>query len=157
MTPIKCTKRRGYLVIGGAGLFFAIGYLGMSFRLPFGRMDQPGAAVFPVIVAFLVAASSLMTMVEGWRMSTEETVDLPAGAGRTRLLGLLGLMLGYFLVLPWLGQIVSSILFSAFMIRLLSDLSWPRVAFYAVIMALSLHAFFVLVLKVPMPRGILSF
>lgn len=157
MTPNKCTKRRGYLVIGGAGLFLSIGYLGLSFQLPFGRLDQPGAGVFPVIVAVLVAASSLMTMVEGWRMSADETVDLPAGEGRSRLLGLLGLMLGYFLVLPWLGQILSSILFSAFMIRLLSKLSWPRAAAYAVIMALSLYAFFVLVLKVPMPRGILSF
>jgi putative tricarboxylic transport membrane protein len=157
MTPNKCTKRRGYLVIGAGGLFLAIGYLGMSFQLPFGRLDQPGAAVFPVIVAALVAASSLMTIVEGWRMSADETVDLPAGEGRARLLGLLGLMLGYFLVLPWLGQIVSSILFSAFMIRLLSKLPWPRVLAYAVIMALSLYAFFVLVLKVPMPRGILSF
>lgn len=157
MVPNKCTKRRGYLVIGGAGLLLAICYLGMSFQLPFGRLDQPGAAVFPVIVAALVAASSLMTMVEGWRMSAEDTVDLPTGTGRSRLLGLLGLMLGYFLLLPWLGQILSSILFSAFMIRLLSGLSWPRVVAYAVIMALSLYAFFVLVLKVPMPRGILSF
>jgi putative tricarboxylic transport membrane protein len=157
MTSNKCTKRRGYLVIGGAGLLLAIGYLGMSLQLPFGRLDQPGAAVFPVIVAVLVAASSLMTMYEGWRMSADETVDLPAGAGRTRLLGLLGLMLGYFLALPWLGQIVSSTMFSASMIRLLSDLAWPRAIAYAVTMALSLYAFFVLVLKVPMPRGILSF
>jgi putative tricarboxylic transport membrane protein len=157
METNTCTKRRGYLVIGAAGLVLAIGYLGMSLQLPFGRLDQPGAGVFPVIVAVLVAATSVMTMVEGWRMSADDTVDLPAGAGRARLLGLVGLMLGYFLVLPWLGQIVSSILFSAFMIRLLSDLSWPRVTAYAIVMALSLYAFFVLVLKVPMPRGVLSF
>ena len=47
-------KRKGYLVMGGGGLVAAAVYLGLSFRLPFGEMDQPGAAVFPVVVGVIL-------------------------------------------------------------------------------------------------------
>ena len=59
-------KRNAYLVMGGIGLVLAAGYLGMSFQLPFGQIDQPGAALFPVIVGVILMLDSLTTMWEGW-------------------------------------------------------------------------------------------
>ena len=43
-------KRTGYIWIGGAGLLLAAGYLGLALKLPFGQMDQTGAAVFPIMI-----------------------------------------------------------------------------------------------------------
>ncbi len=42
---MKKMKRNAYLVMGGTGLFFSVGYLGRSFQLPFGKLDQPGAGL----------------------------------------------------------------------------------------------------------------
>ena len=48
-----------------------------------------------------------------------------------RLAGLIGLLLGYVVVLPWLGQIVSSMVFCAVLMRVLSGLGWTRVVVYS--------------------------
>ena len=150
-------KRNGYLVMGGIGLFFAAGYLGMSFQLPFGKIDRPGAGLFPVIVGVMLMLASLTTMWEGWQLDKAEQVDLPAGAARKRLLSLISLLFGYFLALPWLGQIISSTLFCALLLRVLSHLRWPRIVAYSLAMSIALYVVFVSLLKVPMPRGMLAF
>jgi putative tricarboxylic transport membrane protein len=150
-------KRNGYLVMGGVGLFFAVGYMGMSFQFPFGQLDQPGAGVFPVVAGALLMLASLATMWEGWKLDKAEQVDLPSGADSKRLLSVIGLLFGYFLALPWLGRIISGTLFCILLMRVLCDLSWPRVVAYSLVMSIMLYVVFASLLKVPMPRGMLPF
>ncbi len=157
MKTTSFQKRKAYLATGGIGLFFAAGYLGMSVQLPFGKLDQPGAGVFPVMVAVLLMLASLTTMWEGWQLNKDEQVDFPAGTGRKRLLALIGLVCGYFLTLPWLGQIISSTLFCLLLMRILSNLNWPRLGVNSLAISLALYVVFVLILKVPMPRGMFGF
>ena len=66
-------------------------------------------------------------------------------------------MCGYFLTLPWLGQIISSTLFCLLLMRILSNLSWFRIAVNSLVMSLALYVVFVSILKVPMPRGMFGF
>jgi putative tricarboxylic transport membrane protein len=157
METTQFQKRKAYLLLGGGGMIFTACYLGMSFRLPFGEIDEPGAAIFPVAVGFLLMLGSVATLWEGWKMDSAEHVDLPAGTGRRRLLRLIGLLLGYFCALPWLGQIISSSLFCMLLMRVLSDISWPRVIAYSLATSIGLYAVFVYLLKVPMPRGVPGF
>jgi putative tricarboxylic transport membrane protein len=157
MNTISFQKRNSYLVMGGIGLFFAAAYLGMSFQLPFGQLDQPGAGVFPVIVGLILILASLTTMWEGWQLDKAEQINFPAGAARRRLLTLIGLVFGYFLALPSLGQIISNTLFCLLLMRVLSDLSWPRIAAYSLAMSILLYVVFIFLLKVPMPHGMLAF
>ena len=150
-------KRKGYLVMGGCGLLAAAVYLGLSFQLPFGEMDQPGAAIFPALVGIILAVASFATLREGWWMDRAEEIDLPMGVDIRRLLILIGLLLGYFLALPWLGQIISSLLFCTLLMRVLSRLGWTRIVAYSLTISITLYAVFVVLLKVPMPRGIWIF
>lgn len=155
MTGASFQKRKGYLAIGGIGAFLAAGYLGMSLQLPFGQLEQPGAAVFPLIAGALLLLGSLATLWEGWKMEKAEQVDVPAGADLARLLGLIGLLLGYFVLLPWLGQLISSMLFCAVLMRMLSALAWPRIVLYSAMITGMLYAVFIYLLKVPLPHGVL--
>ena len=150
-------KRKGYFMIGGAGLLGSALYLGLSFQFPFGEMDQPGAAVFPIMVGTLLVVASLAVLWEGWRMDRAEEVGVPAGADAGRLLILIGLLFGYLLALPWLGQLLSSLLFACLFMRMLSPVSWARSIFYGAVMAGLLYFAFVVLLKVQMPRGVLLF
>ena len=150
-------KRKGYLVIGGIGTLLAVGYLGLSLQLPFGQMDQPGAAVFPIIVGITLLLASLSTLWEGWRLDSALQVDLPTGTDRKRLLSLIGLLFVYFFALPWLGQIIASTLLCVLLIRLLSDLGWPRTIAYSLAISFMLYGVFVFLLKVPMPQGVIVF
>ena len=157
MDSTRLQKRKGYIVIGAVGLLFSAGYLGMSIQLPLGGIARPGAGVFPIVVGVLLAFTSLAAMWEGWCTSSEEHVELPAGRDGKRLMVLIGALLLYILALPWLGQIVSSSLFLILLMRVLTDVGWSRIIAYALAISLSLYGVFVLVLNVPMPRGILDF
>lgn len=157
MKTTSLGKRNAYLVIGGSGLLLAAGYLGMSFQLPLGQLDQPGAAVFPIVVGATLIVASLTTLWEGWQMDRATQVEFPAGVDRKRLLGLLGLLLGYFLALPWVGQFIGSTLFCILLMRVLSDLGWTRIVAYSLVLAIALQVAFVIVLKVPLPRSPLYF
>jgi putative tricarboxylic transport membrane protein len=155
MKTTALQKSKSCLVLGGIGLFLAVGYLWMSFRLPFGKMDQPGAALFPVIVGVVLATASLITMWEGWKMNKADQIQWPAGSDRMRLLRTIGLLFGYFLLLPLLGQIITSTVFCTLLFRVLSKISWSRVVVYSLMMSIALNIVFVFMFKIPMPRGML--
>ena len=150
-------KRKGYLVMGGGGLFAAAVYLGLAVRLPFGEMDQPGAAIFPVVVGVILTFASLTTLWEGRRLDRDERVEAPAGADLRRLWSLVAALLGYLVALPWVGQIISSMVFCALIMRVLSDLGWTRIVAYSLIISIGLYIVFVRLLQVPMPHGIGGF
>ncbi len=157
MKTTTFSKRRGYLVIGTIGLLVSGVYLGLTLQLPFGQRDQPGAAVFPLMTAVLLILGSIATLSEGWRLPRAAQVVFPAGADLKRLLSLMGSLLGYFLLLPWLGQIISSFLFSLLLMRVLSPFRWGRIVFYSFVMSIALYGAFVFLLKVPMPKGVFVF
>lgn len=157
MAVAAVQKRKGYLAIGGACLLLGACYLGLAVELPFGALDQPGAAVFPVVVGAFMVVMSLLTIWEGWRMPLGDVAEFPVGEDLQRLLGLVAALLVYFAALPWVGQLIGSAFFATVLIRLLSGKSWLQCAALGAIVAALLYAVFVVALKVTMPRGPLGF
>lgn len=147
-------KRNAYLVFGVVGFAFAVGYLALALRLPFGQLDRPGAGVFPVFVGIVMIVASLATVWEGWRMGEAANISSPVGADRKRLLLLIALLFGYFVALPWLGQIVTGAIFSIALMRMLSELSWVRIVVYAVVLSVAIDLVFARLLAVPLPHGV---
>ena len=126
--------------------------------LSFGRWHKPGAAIFPVALALLLAISALTVLFErrGDR-SLPATFTLPEGAHLRRLLLLLGGFALYFLAMPVIGNMVASALFLFVSMWLLSDdpsRSIPRIATYSIVIAAAFELFFVRLLQVQMPGGI---
>jgi putative tricarboxylic transport membrane protein len=156
METTSLLKSKAYRVIGIIGLVFSAGYLGLSFQLPFGRLDETGAAVFPVFVGILLILSSLAILREGWRLCKEtDQIKLPSGADGKRMLKLVAYVVGYLIVLPWLGQLIASTLLCIFMIRIMTNLGWLRIVVYSLAITITLQIIFVVILKVPMPHGAL--
>jgi putative tricarboxylic transport membrane protein len=153
----RVSKRKAYLAVGACGIVFSIGYLVLSMQLPFGKMDQPGAAIFPVVAGVIALLASAVTMHEGWQMTAADTIEVPAGADAKRVLSLGAMLLLYFIAMPWLGHVLSSAFFFVAVMRLLSKYSWPRTLAYAAVMSVGLYVLFVHVLEVPMPAGVLDF
>lgn len=137
-------------------MLLASAYLAMAFRLPFGQMDRPGAAIFPVIVGAIFALGSFAAVLEGWNMDRAERVDLPSDDGVKQIAGLLASLFAYFMLLPWLGQLLASFLFCMALMRMLSNVSWPRIISYSALLSAAVYVVFIELLKVPMPRGILA-
>lgn len=150
------SRSMGYIGAGIVGVLLSSGYLHMTLELPMGEMDQPGAGVFPVLVAGILFVASVSALWEGWQnRNNSPTLELPEGSDRIRLLKMVGLLLIYFLAIPWAGFSLSSILFCMLLIRLLSNLDWKRCALYAFLMTAVIHLIFITTIKVPMPAGVL--
>lgn len=150
------SKSHGYIGAGMFGALLSAGYLRMTLDLPMGEMDQPGAGVFPLLVAGVLFCASVSAIWEGWRnRKTNTRLDLPEGEDRLRLFKLIGLLAIYFIAIPWLSFSLSSVIFCTLIIRLLSDLTWARASLYALIMSGAVYLIFIYLLKVPMPGGVL--
>ena len=157
MQSIQWSRSKGYIVVGAIGICLSVLYLALSFQMPMGRIRQPGAGVFPVISGFLLLLGSVSALWEGLKTRKTESVELPAGSDLRRLLVLLGGILAYLVLLPILGQLISSTIFCFVLIRVLSSLSIWRVALYALVMAGAEYLLFVRFLRLPMPAGIFAF
>jgi putative tricarboxylic transport membrane protein len=156
MQSVNWSRSKGYIVVGAIGICLSVLYLALSFQMPMGRVRQPGAGVFPVISGFLLLLGSVSALWEGMKQRKSEKVELPAGSDLLRLLAVLGGVLGYLILLPVLGQLISSTLFCFVLIRALSSLSIWRVMLYAVLMAGAAYLLFVRILMLPMPGGIFA-
>ena len=157
MQSIHWSRSKGYIVVGAIGICLSVLYLAVSFQMPMGRLRQPGAGVFPVISGFLLLLGSVSALWEGLKTRKSESVELPAGSDLRRLLVLVGGILGYLVLLPILGQLISSTIFCVVLIRALSSLSIGWVALYALLMAGAAYLLFVRFLMLPMPAGIFAF
>lgn len=157
MQSIHWSRSKGYIVVGAIGICLSVLYLAVSFQMPMGRLRQPGAGVFPVISGFLLLLGSVSALWEGLKTRKSESVELPAGSDLRRLLVLVGGILGYLVLLPILGQLISSTIFCFVLIRALSSLSIGWVALYALLMAGAAYLLFVRFLMLPMPVGIFAF
>ena len=156
MSAATVSKRKGYIGAGVAGLLLAAGYLAMSLDLPFGRIDQPGAGVFPIVAGCVLIAASLSAIWEGVRLDPLVTVDIPTGADLKRLLSLVARLIAFVIAIPLLGQLIASVIFCILLMRCLSDLGWVRIVASSLLVCGGLYVAFVMVLKVPLPGGLLS-
>ena len=150
--------RQGRLIAGLVGLLLSLGYgLYAWTTLPMGKMSQPGAAVFPLIVAALMLVSSLVILFEDMRSldSGEGPLGFPSGAGLHRLLGVVASLVGYVVVAYLVGHLIGSFLLSIALVHLIKPGSWVRTVVIGLAISLSAYGVFVWMLGVPMPKGVL--
>jgi len=150
--------RRGRLIAGLVGLLLSLGYGQQAWTtLPMGKIREPGAAVFPLIVAALMAVSSLMILFEEMRSpdSQEGPLGLPSGANLHRLLGIVASLVGYGVMAYLVGHLIASVLLSLALVHLINPGSWVRTVVIGLAISLSTYGMFVSMLGVPLPRGVL--
>ncbi|MQA03811.1 MAG: tripartite tricarboxylate transporter TctB family protein [Streptosporangiales bacterium] len=149
-------KRRGRFVVGAVTFVSAVAYTIEAFRLSFGTMGQPGPGFYPRVVGIGLLAVSLLTCLEALlTRSVSGSLMLPTGSARRKVLIVLGSMVLYVVLLPVLGQYIVSSAFFVGMLRLLGKMSWLKAAIGGVVLGVAISAFFLEVLAVRPPTGLL--
>ena len=134
-------------------------YLYAALSLPIGKMNLPGAGLFPTAVGMFLAFTVLVYVIqvlhgkhskEGEEPFLNEE-DLP------RMMVMLVILTIYGAFFPFLGYLISSFVLILAVLYLLGMRSWLWIITVAVLVSAGSYYFFGEILKVPLPRGILVF
>ncbi len=145
--------------LGVATVFtlFAIFYLATAVHLPLGTRNQPGPGVYPILVGLLMLGSSLSLLLRALlgRQAVHAPVEWPSGLARWRMLAVAGASAGYILLMPYLGDALAGMGTMLLVLRVMGMRRWLMACALAVGMALTFHYVFVVLLSIPLPRGVL--
>lgn len=152
------SKRRGRLVVGGLGLLLGLSYTWYTWQnVPMGTQDRPGAGVFPFAVGIAMVGVSILTLVEAWftdRVSGD--VGLPRGVRVRPVLLMAVALIGFVALYQFLGQYIASSLFMIASLSILGTRSLLRNVVYGTAIGVGLSAFFMELLEVRLPEGLLG-
>ncbi len=156
---IARSERKPATRLGVATVFtlFALFYLATAVRLPLGTRSQPGPGVYPILVGLLMLASSLGLALQALlsRRAAQSPVEWPSGLGRWRMLAVAGAAAAYILLVPYLGDALAGMGAMLLVLRVMGMRRWLVASALAVAMALTFHYVFVVLLSIPLPRGVL--
>jgi uncharacterized membrane protein YGL010W len=148
----------GRRIAGAVALVLSVAYTYYAWNeLGFGRWHRPGAAIFPIAIGILVAIAAVAVLLERPESSTAlhgDSFTLPSGENLRKLVFVLVAFAAYFVAMDYIGHMIASALFLFVAMALLSDKSRLRLAIYAAIIAISFEVFFVRLLQVQMPYGL---
>lgn len=139
------------VVMAAAGV-----YLLQSLQLPFGSAARPGAGFYPVAVAVFACVVGLAATVRGFlaapSVRAAAVADPDAPAQRRRVVTTTAALVGFCLVMPWIGYPLAA---CAFVIAALRGLGsrWSAALAIGVLSAAGSHYLFAVLLDVPLPRG----
>jgi len=151
-------KRKGRVVAGVLGVLFGVLFTWYTWvDVPMGTQDRPGAGVFPLVVGIALVVVSLFTIVEAW--ATDQItgeLSLPRGEKRRRGLLMAAALILFIAFYQFLGQYLASSLFMIAALFVLGTRSWLRNVCYGTAIGVGISAFFVELLGVRLPEGILG-
>jgi putative tricarboxylic transport membrane protein len=136
-----------------AVLVAAGAYLAAALPLPRGVAARPGAGFFPLVVGVLFCLVAAAFVIETFRRPSARAATVAANA-RIRAFSTAGALVGFVLLLPWLGYPAVTFLFVTAMLRALGG-SWILALATASAAAAGSYYLFAVLLAVPLPKGVL--
>ena len=142
------------LVIPVTAMAFAVYYVQSIWNLPW-EAQMNGfflSAVIMVLGLAFIARSLKRRVADGARFGFESLIG--SGAVTLQRLGLVGLTIGYILVLPWLGFTATTCVFLIGAMTLLGARSWKLLAGISMGLSLTGYVVFIVALNSRLPHGV---
>jgi len=141
----------------GSAFWLAVGVVVTLYatRYGLGTPSSPGTGLMPFVAGVAMCLFAFIGFVRG-------TIQKNQGVGWKPLLKdvswpnsflVLGALLSYVLLLPYIGFVLCTMLFLGFLFRCVKPMSWGRVVFWSILCTLGSWGLFELLLKVPLPKS----
>jgi putative tricarboxylic transport membrane protein len=137
-------------VVAASGL-----YLLNAWPLPLGTAARPGAGFFPLGIGLFGIAFALVWTARAFRRAPAAAgpAYIPAEA-RGRVVATTAALVGFCLLLPWVGYPAAALIFAASSLRWLGA-PWKTALVLGLASAAISYYLFAVLLSVPLPRGVL--
>jgi putative tricarboxylic transport membrane protein len=135
-------------------VLIALGSFYEAAKLPFGRMNAPGAGFFPVVLAALLGAVSLAGLIAAFRDGGERQSHESHLFWKKIILTVTALA-AFAVIFERVGYLVTTFLFVAFLLRIVERRSRALAAAVAFAASLVSYLIFGLLLGAPLPAGVL--
>lgn len=144
---------------GAVVLAVGVSLLVAASRFPFLLQGIPGPGFLPLLISFGIIGSGVVLVAAACRRAPPEAKPIlwAPPSGWLRVGGMLAAMAVSFLLLDVLGFVIVTVLFMAVMVYFLGERSWKIFATVPLLSAVGLYLVFAVWLRVPLPKGILTF
>ncbi len=145
-------------IIAAALLAGLAGYVLLAAnQLRIGNFRVPQTGFFPRALAVLLALLTVVELVRALRQAETATAAarIPSEAW-LRIGATLAIMLGFALVLEWLGFLLATFALMVLLLRAIEAPSWSKVFIVALATSALTYGLFAWLLGVPLPAGILG-
>ncbi len=151
--------RRADQITGIITLIFGAAVMEGSRRMPPSNTFGPGAGFMPFWLGLLMAAFSIMLIVNSTRQPVKSGGGFPFPTGRPVLaiLETVGGLAAFILFIETLGFLISTALLTAFLLRVVERERWLTTATVAVANAIGLYIVFQVLLGAGLPKNFLGF
>jgi putative tricarboxylic transport membrane protein len=147
------SPRRGEVVVAAILLLLSIAILAVAVRMPAGTLGAPGPGFFPGILSALLAVTSVGLLLRAWRSKAVGGAPIVLGHRDIAITLLALVVVG--IVFESAGYVLCATGFMLVMLRALSSLGWIRSLLAAIACAVASYFFFVSLLGVALPAGVL--
>jgi putative tricarboxylic transport membrane protein len=144
----------GNVIASGLFIFFAVGCIVLSLRLPLGTPLEPMPGFVPLLVGIFLLCVSIVHLVYALR-GKDRAMDRMGEMWKRPAYVIAGL-LAYSFVLDTAGYLIATTALSCLIIRIFEPDSWWKPLAIAVGASLASYLLFDLVLEVNLPHGFLK-
>jgi putative tricarboxylic transport membrane protein len=140
-------------------VFFGLAVATVAFgsKLPFGKLSSPQAGFFPLLIGVLLAVLSLILFGQAFKGRHERRTPVPtkpAPGGKPLFLTIGGLF-AFTFCFEYLGYLISTFLFMAFLLEAIGSKKWWIMLLVAFFTTLISYLLFGVFLNTPLPSGLL--
>jgi len=126
-------------------------------KLRIGNFRVPQTGFFPRVLGLLLVLLTVVELVRALRQTaTTRGPGKIDGEGWFRIGATLAIMLGFALVLEWLGFLLATFALMVLLLRAIEAPRWPKVLVVALVTSVLSYGLFAWLLGVPLPAGILG-
>ena len=142
-------------------LVISVGVCIHSIQLGVGSFPNPGVGFLFFWSGVVMGMLSILLLMKGWQGQRKEQAKSQEKVfGKVDWLkigGVLFALVIYGFLFEWLGSLLSTTFFIAFLLRTIEVKKWYTVIFVSVVSSLSTYVLFRILLQVRLPAGILGF
>ena len=140
------------IILLAAAALIGVAAAGGGYDMGLIQFNKPGAGLFPLLIGVFLTLISLPALVYALR-----TPAIPPPSDANRHIGLdlaiFTALIAYAIALPYVGFVVSSIGFVAFLLHTAGKKSLMSSAVFSIALVVPLYAIFAFVLKIQFPKS----